>query len=358
MRTTHTLEVGDARHLTAVPDGSVHLVVTSPPYPMIEMWDGSFAALAPQSQVELAAGRGMAAFQAMHTALDAVWAECARCLCPGGLLCVNIGDATRTLNEQFGLYPNHARIWSALMALGLTPLPDILWRKPTNAPNKFMGSGMLPAGAYVTYEHEYVLIARKGDKRSFNAEARARRASSAFFWEERNLWFSDLWTDLRGAPQRLEPGAPRERSAAFPFELPYRLIQMYSLIGDTVLDPFAGTGVTAAAALASGRHSHSVERLEALRPAILDNLLGAVSAGRRRTRERLEAHRAFGLAREAEGRPLGHHNRTYDLPVMTRQEQALSLAAPRSATVTEAGVVAEIELGSNGRDEEHQTKTF
>jgi DNA modification methylase len=186
----------------------------------------------------------MACFEAQHQALDAVWAECARVLADGGFLCVNIGDATRSLNDQFCLYPNHARILTAAMRLGLTPLPDILWRKPNNSPNKFMGSGTLPAGAYVTYEHEYILILRKGGKRQFSKEEQARRAASAYFWEERNQWFSDLWTDLLGADQRLLDPEARARSAAYPLELPYRLILMYSIEGDVVLDPFVGTGTT------------------------------------------------------------------------------------------------------------------
>ena len=74
----------------------------------------------------------------------------------------------------FVLYPNHARILNSLLDIGFSVLPDILWRKQTNAPNKFMGSGMLPAGAYVTLEHEYVLIVRKGSKREFKTEDEKR----------------------------------------------------------------------------------------------------------------------------------------------------------------------------------------
>src|SRR5206468_5334175 len=104
----------------------------------------------------------------------------------------------------FILYPNHVRIASHLVRLGFNPLPAILWRKQTNAPNKFMGSGMFPPGAYVTLEHEYVLIVRKGDKRAFDSEViRSRRRESAFFWEERNDWFSDVWFDLKGTGQNL-----------------------------------------------------------------------------------------------------------------------------------------------------------
>ena len=83
----------------------------------------------------------------------------------GGIACINIGDATRTLNDVFCLYQNHTRIASSMLRIGFLSLPCILWRKQTNAPNKFMGSGMMPPGAYVTLEHEYVLILRKGNKK-------------------------------------------------------------------------------------------------------------------------------------------------------------------------------------------------
>ena len=320
-------------------DASIHLIVTSPPYPMIQMWDGVFEALAPDCAAPLAAGQGGLAFEAMHRALDAAWAECARALVPGGFLAVNIGDATRSLGGGFALYPNHARVITALMRLGLTPLPDILWRKPTNAPNKFMGSGMLPGGAYVTYEHEYVLIFRRAGRRAFSAADKLRRAESAYFWEERNAWFSDLWTDLRGTPQRLGRDGARARSAAFPFELPYRLIQMYALAGDTVLDPFAGTGVTAAAALASGRSSVSVDRAPELRAVAQESALQGVALGQRRAAERLAAHRAFIAAREAEGKRAAHTNAAYGVPVITRQEVCLRLRVPLSATVEREGLV-------------------
>lgn len=329
MRARFTLITGDARELGSVAENTAQLVVTSPPYPMIEMWDGLFAELAPESAPALATGDGERAFEAMHQALDAVWAQCARALAPGGLLCLNIGDATRTLNGDFRLYSNHSRALAGLRALGLSVLPDILWRKPTNAPNKFMGSGMLPAGAYVTYEHEYVLIARKGGKREFKSEAdKALRRRSAYFWEERNVWFSDLWADLPGAGQSLAAPEARARSAAFPLELPWRLIHMFSLQGDTVLDPFLGTGTTALAALACGRSAIGVERDPALIPAIRATLDQVVPTGGARARARIEAHRSFAAARAAEGRPLGHHNAAYDLPVMTSQEVELQLAVP------------------------------
>ena len=328
MRTTHRLLLGDARQLTGVETGSVQLIVTSPPYPMVQMWDEVFRALSPASGEALDAGQGLACFEAQHQALDAVWAECSRALADGGFLCVNIGDATRSLNDQFCLYPNHARVLTAAMRLGLTPLPDILWRKPNNSPNKFMGSGTLPAGAYVTYEHEYILILRKGGKRQFSKEERARRAASAYFWEERNQWFSDLWTDLPGAEQRLLDPTLRARSAAYPLELPYRLILMYSIEGDVVLDPFLGTGSTSLAALATGRSSVGVDREPSLLQLARARLLGAGPWAEARAAARLTNHRAWLDQRIAAGKPPGHTAEPLGLGVMTRQERSLRLTTP------------------------------
>lgn len=332
--TSHRIFVEDARDLRGVADDSVHCIITSPPYPMIEMWDKLFAELRPQVRPALARAKGRAAFELMHAELDRVWQQCFRVLSSGGFVCINVGDATRTLGDEFCLYPNHARIVDSLRRLGFTPLPDIIWRKPTNAPNKFMGSGMLPAGAYVTYEHEYILIFRKGKKREFkNADAKAARFRSAFFWEERNVWFSDVWTDLRGTTQELGEPKTRERSAAFPFELPYRLIQMYTLAGDTVLDPFLGTGTTMAAAVASGRNSIGIEIDPVLARASGEAVLAAPSIGERRVAARLEAHRCFVAEREKAGKSLKHRNRPYGFPVVTSQEVELELFCPTTVNV-------------------------
>ncbi|MBN1442723.1 MAG: site-specific DNA-methyltransferase [Planctomycetes bacterium] len=329
MKTTHRIIGGDARRLAGVEDGSVQLIVTSPPYPMIEMWDGVFASLSPAAAGHLSSGDGPAAFEAMHRELDLVWRRCHRLLAPGGLACINVGDATRTIDGEFRLYSNHSRIILAMEEIGFSTLPDILWRKPTNAPNKFLGSGMLPAGAYVTYEHEYILIFRKGARRTFAGEDAARkRRESAFFWEERNVWFSDVWMDLRGARQELGDPEARQRSGAFPFELAYRLILMHSVAGDAVLDPFAGTGTTCAAALASARSSIGVEIDETLHDSIRAALRAAAPIGRRRAMERLEAHREFIRRREAEGRPPKYTSRALDVPVVTRQEVDLRLHHP------------------------------
>ena len=318
--TTHRVVAGDARDLD-LPADSVDLAVTSPPYPMIEMWDDTFRALDDAVGEALDRGDGPGAFAAMHAVLDTVWDELVRVLAPGGVACVNVGDATRTV-EAFRRYPNAARVTRALTDRGLSALPDVLWRKPTNSAAKFMGSGMVPPNAYVTLEHEYVLVFRNGDGRRPASE---RRRESAYFWEERNNWFSDLW-ELQGERQAME-GA-RERTAAYPFEVPYRLVNMYSVQGDTVLDPFLGTGTTTLAAMASARDSVGYERDPGLVEAFDATAASALAA--ERTAERVAGHRETVRERD----DLGYESTVYGFPVMTSQEVDIRL--PSLDAVTEA----------------------
>ena len=180
METDHKLKIADARDLAWIEDDSVDLVVTSPPYPMIEMWDELFLRLQPDIGRALEAGDGQAGFQAMHAELDTVWKEMYRVLKKGGILCINIGDATRSLSRNFRLYPNHARVVSACTALGFQMLPAVLWRKQTNAPNKFMGSGtlrrgrMLPSNTSGFSSSESHLPGRSPARRSDKTAGRAR----------------------------------------------------------------------------------------------------------------------------------------------------------------------------------------
>jgi DNA modification methylase len=321
--TAHAVVIGDSADLSFVADGSIALVVTSPPYPMIAMWDDHFRARDPAIGRALDADDGAGAFELMHRDLDRVWAELHRVLCDGGIACINVGDAVRTLGGRFQLHPNHARILEACRRLSFETLPAVLWRKTTNAPNKFMGSGMLPAGAYVTLEHEYILVLRKnGGRRFATAEARSRRRASAYFWEERNAWFSDFW-DTHGARQAFADEGARRRSAAFPFEIAWRLILMHSVKGDTVLDPFLGTGTTVLAAMAAERNSIGVEIDRALEE-VVRNAAGTLrDEANALIRARLAAHERFIAQRLREGRPLGHANRPHGFPVMTAQEEDL-----------------------------------
>lgn len=327
MQTSHKIHFGLAQHMDAIADASVDLVVTSPPYPMIEMWDEGMIQQNPTIGEALAANDGQRAFMLMHTELDKVWAEINRVTKAGSFVCINIGDATRSLNGEFQLYSNHSRIVTYFINNGFSCLPAILWRKPTNAPNKFMGSGMLPAGAYVTLEHEYILVFRKGGKRIFKSELeKLNRQRSAFFWEERNEWFSDTW-DVRGTRQKLIDKSGRERSGAYPFEIPYRLVTMYSVKGDVVLDPFLGTGTTTLAAIAAGRNSIGYEMDERLAD-VIQNCVNedCLPVLNNAIRDRLEAHKIFVEKRQLSGAGnLKHYNEFYQFPVMTSQETELQL---------------------------------
>jgi DNA modification methylase len=316
----------DSRDMRSVGDESVDLVITSPPYPMIQMWDELFIRLNPSIGRAVDSGNGWRAFERMHEALHPVWREIHRILTPGGMACINIGDAVRSVGSDFRLYPNHVRVLGFLHDIGFSPLPMILWRKPTNAPNKFMGSGMLPPAAYITLEHECILVVRKGANRKFDrAEQRRRRRESAYFWEERNAWFSDVWWDVRGAMQRLPGGRMRRRSAAFPFEVPYRLVSMFSVKGDRVVDPFMGIGTTLAAAAAAGRNAVGFELEPGFKESVIANLEAAVAVANRRIRQRLTAHLAFVEDKRASGHLFKHTNRHYGFPVMTGQETDLLL---------------------------------
>jgi modification methylase len=329
MTTSHRVHFCDSRELAVVDSQSIDLVVTSPPYPMIAMWDEMFCGQNPDITPALADPDPdpNRAFELMHRELDPVWGQVFRVLKPGGIACINIGDAVRTMDGRFALYPNHARALGGLGRAGFTALPLILWRKQTNAPNKFMGSGMLPPGAYTTLEHEYILVLRKDPRRTFAAGRQTRtRCASAFFWEERNLWFSDLWTDLKGTSQELDDQSTRSRSAAFPFELPFRLINMFSVKGDTVLDPFAGTGTTMYAAMASGRNSVMVDKEALFGKPMLSRLDTIVAVANSRNRDRLDDHLGFIAKREQTRGPLKHKNSFYGFPVVTQQETQLVLS--------------------------------
>jgi len=233
---------GDARRLDGIAERSVELVLTSPPYPMIPQWDEQFRTL------------GADTYPAMLGVLADAWRACYRVLVPGGLMAVVIGDALRRGEEGFRLWPNHAATLLDAERVGFRPLPYLLWKKPTNRPNAYLGSGFLPPNAYVTLDCEFVLLFRKGDLRTFPRRD-PRREASRFGRAERDRWFSQVWGDVRGAPQR----GPAGRTGAFPAALAERLVRMFSVVGDTVLDPFAGTGTTLWASAGLGRKAIGVE---------------------------------------------------------------------------------------------------
>lgn len=249
-----TIVIGDSRSMKFLENESVDLIVTSPPYPMIEMWDELFSKLDPRIGDLMRLGSLPAirkAYDLMHAQLMKSIKECARVMKIGSICCINIGDALRSISGKFQLFANHARLIENLESIGLTSLPYILWKKPTNKPNAFLGSGFLPTNAYVTIDCEYILISRKGNPRRFRPHDPARYRSR-FSRKERDKWFSQIWSDVPGATQ--SPKSSNVRTGAFPREIPERLIRMFSIEGDTVLDPFLGTGTTLMAAYDLGRN--------------------------------------------------------------------------------------------------------
>lgn len=310
----------NAIDMSEIKDNSIALVVTSPPYPMIDMWDLSFSQQSEEVELALKKADYDLAYEQMHNYLSKIWDEVDRVLIPGGFVCINIGDATRNCNGVFKLFSNHTKIINYFSKKNYCVLPDILWRKQSNSPNKFMGSGMYPAGAYVTYEHEYILIFRKGFKREFKSEeAKKRRQESAYFWEERNTWFSDLW-DIKGIKQSLTISNTRNRSAAFPFDIAYRLINMFSIKGDFVLDPFVGTGTVLFATLSSERNGIGYEIDESIANSIPHNLLTSSIFINTHISERLNRHSAFINKSLLNGQKFKYYNENISNYVKTRQE--------------------------------------
>ncbi len=325
METTHKVYFKDSSNLSEVESDSIDLMITSPPYPMIEMWDSLFSSLNGEIKQTLEDKDGKRAFNLMHQELDKVWIEVTRVLKIGGIACVNIGDATRKIGKTFQLFPNHVKITNFFQENDFIELPCILWRKPTNSPNKFMGSGMLPPNAYVTLEHEYILIFRKGYIKRKMPPKSENRYNSAFFWEERNKWFSDVWEDVRGISQNLNENNInqkniRKRSAAFPLEIPYRLINMFSLYEDMVLDPFWGTGTTSLAAMISARNSIGYEINSKFMGLFKKNMGKLRKLNNEINNNRLHQHLEFIKHYRNKVKDIKYNSALYKFPVITKQE--------------------------------------
>lgn len=185
---------------------------------------------------------------------------------------------------------------------------------------------MLPCGAYVTLEHEWILIFRKGGKRMYRTDKeKSTRRQSGYFWEERNCWFSDVW-DIKGTKQNIAGSGTRERNGSFPLDIPFRLINMYSQHGDTVLDPFVGLCTTNIAAIINGRNSIGIEIDRALESCILDNIESyTVEKSNRILHERLDRHLEFVRRHMEEGKLLKYENTFLGCKVMTSQETGMQL---------------------------------
>lgn len=246
--TTHRLMVGDARGLSSVRTESVHLVVTSPPYWTLKEYE--------PHRDQLGAVEN---YETFLVELDKVWAECVRVLVPGGRICCVVGDVCipRKRHGRHFVMPLHADIQVRTRRLGLDCLTPILWQKIANGATEAEGNGAgfygkpYQPGAIVKNDVEYILFMRKGGE--YRSPSPVQRALSMLTKEEMQCWMRSSWTDIKGESTRKGHPAP------FPIAIADRLIKLFSFAGDTILDPFAGTGSTAIAALNSGRNSISVD---------------------------------------------------------------------------------------------------
>ncbi|CAN5744583.1 site-specific DNA-methyltransferase [soil metagenome] len=246
MPTKHVIRHGDARDLSFIASESVHLVVTSPPY----------AALIHYSDGPDQLGN-IQSYEKFLEELDQVWAECLRILVPGGRLVCVVGDVclSRKRAGRHHVLPLSADIQVRSRRLGFDVLTPIRWHKISNikleasTSSVFLGKPNLPNGI-VKNDLEHILSLRKPG--GYRKPTAFQQRESFISTDNYAKWFSAVWTDIRGQLRRDHP-------APFPLEIPARLIKMFSYVGDTVVDPFAGTGTTTLAAIESNRHSISVE---------------------------------------------------------------------------------------------------
>lgn len=248
LSTSHELHQRDARDLAFIKDESVHLILTSPPYWTLKEYrrsDGQMGYIEDYEQ--------------FLTELDKVWQHCLRVLVPGGRLICVVGDVclSRRKNEgRHTVVPLHASIQEHCRKLGFDNLAPIIWHKIANAVYEvengspgFLGKPYEP-NAVIKNDIEFILMERKhGGYRTPSVAARVLSVISA---ENHQQWFQQIWTGVTGASTKHHP-------APYPLELAERLIRMFSFVGDTILDPFLGTGTTSAAASRWGRHSIGIE---------------------------------------------------------------------------------------------------
>lgn len=246
MVTTHKLFHSDARMMEYIPDKSVHLVLTSPPYFNLK---------------EYRKGNGQLGiiddYQEFVNELSKVWQECYRVLVPGGRIVCVVGDVclSRRKYGRHVVMPLHSDIAVSCRKIGFDNLNPILWHKISNAVfeantnSSILGKPYEP-NAIIKNDIEYILMERKpGGYRKPTAQ---QRKDSMIDKEDFQRWFSQIW-EMPGASTRNGHPAP------FPLELAARLVRMFSFVGDTVLDPFCGSGTTMLAAAKYGRNSIGVE---------------------------------------------------------------------------------------------------
>jgi site-specific DNA-methyltransferase (adenine-specific) len=235
---------GVARTLS-LPDSSIQLVVTSPPYGPLKEYREGVGQLG-----------NLSSYDEFLTELDKAWAECLRVLVPGGRVCCVVGDVTlsRRKAKRHQVLPLSSDIMVRARAMGFDVLTPIYWFKVGNIrmeaskSSRFLGKPYLPNGI-IKNDRETILMLRKPGYRKPTAEM---EELSRIPKEDYFHWFSQLWMDVPGASTRHHP-------APFPLEIPRRLVQMFSFVGDTVLDPFVGSGTTVQAAVQLGRNAIGID---------------------------------------------------------------------------------------------------
>lgn len=246
--TAHKLVQGDARDLSFIEPESVHLILTSPPYWNLKKYRDHLAQLGDIKVYE----------EFLHE-LDKVWKHCYRILVPGGRLVCVVGDVCLSRRKNDGRHsvmPLHSSIQEQCRRIGFDNLAPIIWYKIANATFEASGnrSGFLgkpyEPNAVIKNDIEFLLMERKHG--AYRKPGLATRVLSVISEENHKLWFQSIWSGLTGASTRDHP-------APYPEQLAERLIRMFSFVGDTVVDPFMGTGTTTVAASRWGRHSIGVE---------------------------------------------------------------------------------------------------
>jgi DNA modification methylase len=245
--TRHELILGDARRMESLPDQSVQLVLTSPPYWTLKRYNDSPDQL---GHVE--------DYQQFAAALDAVWSHCFRLLVPGGRLICVVGDvclSRRQNNGRHTVVPLHATIQEHCKAIGFDNLAPIIWHKISNAKYEVEGGGGFLGKPYepnsvIKNDVEFILMQRKPG--GYRSPAKLTRLLSLIPADCYSTWFRQIWNDVTGASTAKHP-------APYPELLAERLVRMFSFVGDTVLDPFMGTATTNFVAAKWGRNSIGIE---------------------------------------------------------------------------------------------------
>lgn len=256
MATHHKIIIGDSRRMTEIADESVHLVITSPPYWQLKDYGD-------EKQIGF-----HDTYESYINNLNLVWKECFRVLHKGCRLCINIGDqfARSVYYGRYKVIPIRTEITKFCETIGMDYMGAIIWQKVTTTNTtggaSIMGSFPYPRNGILKIDYEFILIFKKlGDPPKVSKEI---KELSKLTTDEWNTYFAGHW-NFAGERQD-------KHLAMFPEELPRRLIRMFSFVGDTVLDPFLGSGTTSLAAKNLSRNSIGYEISPTFVPIIKNKL--------------------------------------------------------------------------------------